>query len=449
MNIKLISVVSALAVSAAVAQDYDDEYETSSTESVQEEAPAAPAPEPAPAPAAETSSTTSFEAPAASESVPTPSAAGFKVLHGNAYNLQGNELGASTIGGDMNAVYKMYGRKLIYIEPSGEEADLALSSGAMTYLVAFDNNISRDPLPAGISHPDDPYVAMGLFTAGIATPAFGVAVDIAIDKAWQSDEEKIGNTKNTEDRSITEAGDYINVKFGAPLGAFDITANVYWLTFRQEVDVETNDDGAKTENDPDYWDLGASVTLSNGPSATNFAWSTGLDFLRQKSDRRQKAGPNTVETTNNDAFLFIQPRFNFALPVFVAENAQVFVGLNTRLPIFIFDEIENGDNSTNVYDFGLFSTPNLLAEMTLGEHWILFGGAAFEWKVIDYHTESEESGANYDDTSVISMRTNTTNANAGLRFSYDHLVIEASIADNLGTAAWSGLVGNLGIFFMF
>ena len=172
MNIKLISVVSALAVSAAVAQDYDDEYEesTSSTESAQEEAPAAPAPEPAPA-AEESSTSSSFEAPAASENVPTPAAAGtFNVLHGNAYNMVGNQFGASTIDGDMEAVYKMNGRKLFYVEPSGEEGVLALGSSGMTYLLAFDNNTTHktNVTPAGVNHRGD-YVNMGLLTAGIAT----------------------------------------------------------------------------------------------------------------------------------------------------------------------------------------------------------------------------------------------------------------------------------------
>ena len=451
MNIKLISVVSALAVSAAVAQDYDDEYEesTSSTESVQEEAPAAPAPEPEPAPAAESSTTSSFEAPAASDNVPTPAASGkFNVLHGNAYNMVGNQFGASTINGDMNAVYKMNGRKLFYVEPSGEEGVLALGSAGMTYLLAFDNNTSHTPsvLPAGVAHA---LTRLGLFTAGIATPAFGVAADIALDKTWTSNEQKAGNVKNTRDESTTASGDYINVKFGAPLGTFDIVANVYWLTFNDETDVEVDNNGNKSEDDPDFWDLGASVTLSNGPSATNFAWAAGLDFLRQKSDRRQKAGNTTTETTNNDAYILIQPRFDFSFPVFTAENAQVFLGLNNRLPVYIFDEIENGNQTTNTYDFGLFSTPNILAEMALNENWILFGSAAFVWKVIDYKTESIEQGAASDDTSVISMRTNTTNASAGLRFSYDHLVIEASVADNLNNDAWSGLVGNLGIFLVF
>ena len=433
MNIKLISVISALAVSAAVAQDYDDEYEEESTPSAQEEAPAAPAPEPEPAPVAE-SSTSSSEAPlTASDNVPTPVASGkFNVLHGNAYNTVNNQFGASTIDGDMNVVYKMNGRKLFYVEPSGEKGVLSLASGGMTYLLAFDNR-----------------AGLGMVTGGIATPAFGVAFDLALDKTWTSNEQKAGNTKNTEDHTITEAGDYINVKFGAPLGAFDIAANVYWLTFNREDDSEIDNNGNKTEDDPDFWDLAANVTLSNGPSATNFAWSAGLGFLRQKSDRRVKAGNTTTETTNNDAYILIQPRFDFAFPVFTAENAQVFIGLNNRLPVYIFDEIENGNQTTNTYDFGLFSTPNILAEMSLNENWILFGGAAFVWKVIDYRTESIEQGAANNDTSVLSMRTNNTNATAGLRFSWDHLVVEASVADNLGTDAWSGLVGNLGIFLVF
>lgn len=434
MNIKLISVISALAVSAAVAQDYDDEYEEDSApaaESTQEEAPAAPAPEPEPAPVAESSN--SSEALTASDNVPTPVASGkFNVLHGNAYNTVSNQFGASTIDGDMNVVYKMNGRKLFYVEPSGEEGVLSLASGGMTYLLAFDNR-----------------AGLGMVTAGIATPAFGVAFDLALDKTWTSNEQKAGDVKNTEDHTITAAGDYINVKFGAPLGTFDIAANIFWLTFNQEDDSEIDRNGAKTEDDPDFWDLGASVTISNGPSASNFAWAAGLDFLRQKSDRRVKAGNTTTETTNDDAFILIQPRFNFAFPVFTAENAQVFLGLNNRLPIYIFDEIENGNQTTNTYDFGLFSTPNILAEMSLNENWILFGSAAFVWKVIDYKTESIEQGAANDDTSVISMRTNATNASAGLRFSYDHLVIEASVADNLGDDAWSGLVANLGIFLVF
>jgi hypothetical protein len=433
MNIKLISVISALAVSAAVAQDYDDEYEEDSAPAAessqeQEEAPAAPAPEPEPAPAAPT-----FEAPAASDNVPTPVATGtFNVLHGNAYNMVNNQFGASTIDGDMDAVYKMNGRKLFYVEPTGEEGVLALGSSSMTYLLAFDNR-----------------AGLGMFTAGIATPAFGVAVDLAIDKTWSSNEEKAGDVKNTEDHSITNDGDYINVKFGAPLGTFDITANVYWLTFRTEDDSETSRNGNKTEDDPDFWDIGANVTLSNGPSAKNFAWAAGLNFLRQKSDRRQKQANTTVETTNDDAFILIQPRFDFAFPVFTAQNAQVFLGLNNRLPVYIYDEIENGNETTNTYDFGLVSTPNILAEMALNENWILFGGAAFAWTVIDYQTESVERGADNNDTSVITMRTNSTNANAGLRFSYDHLVVEASVADNLNDNSWSGLVANLGIFLVF
>jgi hypothetical protein len=47
------------------------------------------------------------------------------------------------------------------------------------------------------------------------------------------------------------------------------------------------------------------------------------------------------------------------------------------------------------------------------------------------------------------MHTYATQANAGVRFQYSHLIVEASIANDLGSDAWAGLVGNLGVFFTF
>ena len=239
------------------------------------------------------------------------------------------------------------------------------------------------------------------------------------------------------------------MKFGILLGAFDLTANVYWLTFKQEVDTETDNNGAKTEDDYDYWDIGATVNLSNGPSAKNLAWTISADVLRQKSDRRHKEGNTTTETTYDDALLFIQPHFDFAIPAFTAQNAQVFLGLNTRVPVIIYDELEEGRSTNDRYDFGLYTAPNILAEMSLNEHFIVYGGASFEWKVIDLELRSIESGADTDDTSVLSTRTGGTSANAGIRFKYDRLILEASIADQLGTSAWSGLIGNFGAFLTF
>ena len=462
MNIKLVSVAAALAVSAAVAQDYDDEYEEeapAAAESVQEEAPAAPAPEPAPAPAPAPAMNDGFESLTAqtAEAAPAPAGDGsLNVLHGNAYNQVGNEFAAATIGkvnvtlnpnmvtagGDMGAIYKMSGRNLIYVDPTANYGALSLAKGSMTYLLAFDNSLGQ-----------------GLATAGLAMGSFGVAVDFALDKSWNSTENKTPNTKATSSTATTRAGDLIQARIGAGLGAMDITAGVYWLTYQNEVDTE-NDNGQtpKTETDNDFWDLGANINLSNGPSAKSLAWSVGLNFVRQKSwtkSNEATGGISFVETTNNDAYIMFQPYFNFGLPVLQTAGAQVLLGLNTRVPVLIYDEIEtpNGANNpvttNNRNWFGVYTSPNILGEIALNENWIVFAEATYEWDVFDRQSSSTETGPNTSDNSTISMQTGNTSADAGVRFQYKQLSLEASIASNLNNQAWSGLVANLGAFLIF
>lgn len=421
--IKTISLASALAFSAAAAQD-DDEEESSVEETTEEtvaEAPEAPA-----APAVsdgfddeKKSEETVSEAPAA----PMVAASGLNVLHGNAYNTVGSEAGASTIGGNMASPYKMYGSNLLYVEPSGENGTLAVTKGGMTYLLGFNNQYD-----------------MGMVTAGVALKGVGLALDLALDKTWESTE--VGD--NEEDVSTTAAGDIINLKFGMLLGAMDLTANVYWLTFDEEVDTETDN----AEEDNDFWDIGVNVAISNGPSAKNMFWSVGLNFLRQSSTTETTVGNTSTEVTHNNAYTMIRPFFNFAVPVLSSANAQVFLGTNTRLPIYLYDEIKDGDTKDNVTSFSLFTTPNILGEITLSENWILFGGATYDWKLFGYRGE-EIKGAATTDKSQITMRTYRTAANAGARFQYKNLILEASIADNLGSAAWSGMIANLGAFITF
>ncbi|MCQ2106787.1 MAG: hypothetical protein MJZ26_13470 [Fibrobacter sp.] len=417
--IKTISLASALAFSAAAAQD-DEEEESSVEETTEEtvaEAPAAPAVEEDEAPAQETKEV-------AEEAAPAPAANGlFNVLHGNAYNMVGSEAGASTIGGNMASPYKMYGSNLLYVEPSGENGTLAVTKGGMTYLLGFNNQYD-----------------MGMVTAGVAFKGVGLALDLALDKTWESTE--AGDDE--EDVSTTAAGDIINLKFGMLLGAFDLTANAYWLTFNDEVDTETDN----AEEDNDYWDIGVNVAISNGPSAKNMFWSVGLNFLRQSSTTETTVGNTSTEVTHNDAYTMIQPFFNFALPVLSSENAQVFLGTNTRLPIYLYDEIKDGDAKDNVTTFGLYTAPNILGELSVSENWILFAGATYNWKLIGYRSEEIKGNATVDN-SEITMKTYRTSANAGARFQYKNLILEASVADNLGSAAWSGMIANLGAFITF
>lgn len=411
MNIKIISLAAAMAVSAAVAQDYDEEY-GNSTEAVEEveeteeveEVEEAPAPKPKKEQKVAKEEAKEEAEPAA----PMAEAKGLNVLHGSAYNPFGNEAGASTVRGNMNAPYKMAGTSLIYVEPSDEYAALSIAKGSMTYLLAFDNSANY-----------------GKLTAGIATKSFGVALDVALAKSWISD--------NDEDVSVVGAGDLFGAKFAAPLGSIDITANAYWLTYANEASTDNNEN--------DKWDIGLNATLSNAPSAKDFFWSAGLDFVRHENSNKVKTPVGNVESTNNDANISIQPRLNIALPVLGNEDARVYVGLNSRIPVIFFDEIENKNSSDSYSAFGLFTSPNLLAEMSLTENWIIFGGAAFEWEVFSYASDELKNGETKDEGSVISMTTKSTNANAGARFQYKSLSVEASVASNLYTNAWSGLIG--------
>ena len=435
MNIKLISVISALAVSAAVAQDYDDEYEDESSpaaESTQEEAPAAPAPAAEPAPAAPVFSAETEEAAAPA---PAVQATGLNVLHGRAYNIVASEAAASTVRGNIAVPYKMAGSKLFYVEPSDKYGALSLTSGSMTYLLAFDRNEGD----------------LGLVTAGIATKAFGVTLDVALDKKWGSAEVKSDNGKGEGDVSVTQPNDYIGATFAAPLGTVDLTINAYWNTYALETDTESGD----SEHDEDYWDLGGKVTLSNAPSGSTFAWSVGADVVRHKDFTKDvnfgaNGAKETTEATGPTANTLIQPFFNIGFPVLSNAESRVLLGLNSRLPLVFFDELDNkGAKKKDSYSiFGLYTSPNIFAEMNISESWIIFGGAAFNWEVFSY--ASDEYVTNYDtpnakvttDISIMGMKTNATIATAGARFQYKNLSVEAPVAENLNSEAWAGLIGN-------
>ena len=109
---------------------------------------------------------------------------------------------------------------------------------------------------------------------------------------------------------------------------------------------------------------------------------------------------------------------------------------------------KDDDIKDNYKILGLYTSPNIFAEMNVSESWIIFGGATFNWEVFSY--ANDEYVVNYDtpkakvttDITVMSMRTNATIATAGARFQHKNLSVEASVAENLNTDAWSGLIGN-------
>lgn len=433
MNIKLIALTSIVAASMAFAQ-YDDEYEEESTsqeeystsessEPSREEAsaPAEEAPAPAaPAVAEESSSSSTEETQEASANVP---ATGLDVLHGSAYNRGNNQAAASTYRGNMASPYLMAGTNAVYVEPTDNYGAAAFTSGSMTYLVAFDNSEN-----------------LGMLTAGIATKSFGITLNLALGKVWASDEATDDDGKTELDAALTKPGDVIGATFAAPLGELDITADAFWRTHSNDVDIEQN----PIETNNSKWDLGANVTISNTPSKSTFYWGAGAQIVRHESSTEVEGAGASVEFDNDDAYFAIQPFFNFGMAVATREDMRIFLGLNTRVPVIFYDEIENKNANTkdSYSDFGIYTTPNLLGELQLSENWIVYGGAAFEWQVMDYAGEEFSSEDGKDEISFLSMQTNATMAFAGARFQYKRLVLEASIADQLNTNAWSGLIGN-------
>lgn len=425
MNIKLVSVLAALAVSAAVAQDYDDDEdemdsstETSQNEegSTREEAPAAPS--------ISDNESAFSRSEEKTSAAPIVAAKGLNVLHGNAYNLVENQAAASTIGGDMFYLYNMAGRTMLYVEPTNEAGILSLARGETTFLAGFDNSGNT-----------------GLLTAGIASNSFGVALRLSLDKAWNSDE--VGNSKNNA--STTGIGDDIGAIFSLPLGELDFAVQADWFTYANDVDTDNG-----TEIDQSKWELIINAEVSNSPSAKDIFWAGGLTFNRHADS--QESGSN--EMVNPNARLSITPRFNLGMPVVGSEDARILVGLNTYIPIVFYDGIE--DKNAQVEDsystFGLHTVPNIFGEYAISENWIIYGGASFDWKIFGYAGEEIETkapGGNTEELSSITMKTDRTNANAGIRFQYNRLVLEASVADNLGSSSWSGLIGNFAAFINF
>lgn len=431
MNIKLIALTSIVAASMAFAQYDDDEYEEETTtsqeesseparEEASEPAEEAPAPAPAPAVAEESSSSFTEETQEASANAP---ATGLSVLHGSAYNRGDNQAAASTYRGNMASPYLMAGTNAVYVEPTTNYGAAAFTNGSMTYLVAFDNSLN-----------------LGMLTAGIATKTFGVTLNLALGKIWVSEETSDDDGKVETDASLTKPGDVIGATFAAPFGGIDLTVDAFWRTHSNDVDVEES----PLETNSSMWDLGANVTLSNTPSNGPFYWGAGAQIVRHESSTETEGVGASVEVVNNDAYFALQPFFNFGMAVASKEDMRIFLGLNTRVPIIFYDEIENKNANTkdSYSDFGIYTTPNLLGELQLSENWIVYGGAAFEWQVMDYAGEEFSSEDGKDEISFLSMQTNATMAFAGARFQYKRLVLEASIADQLNTNAWSGLIGN-------
>lgn len=442
MNIKLIALSSLLATSAVFAQEeaYTEDQTTQATEeTVAEATEEQPAEEPVQevAPASSATAITLVEESSSSavvEEAPVTSGDKFNVLRGNAYNNVSNEAAASTIGGNMAAPYKMFGSKLVYLEPTLDNAVVSFGTGT-TYFIGFDNSKS-----------------LGLLQLGFAKNSFGLEIYTAIGKTWMSQEPEGSETSSYR----ASKDDDIGAIFSAKLGSLDLTANLDWLTTANELTTNEKGDKFETTDEADYWDAKAKISLSNAPSAKDVAWSAGVTLLRHNLteyyEEKTENKTTEIESATFDSHIEIMPEFNIGTKVLEAENARVFLGLNTVVPVMIFDDIEGSDYyyRQDHIGFGIFTQPNILAELALSENWLTFGGAAYTWNVfsMDMLTESKA------DITAMTMVSGAISVNAGVRFQYKNFALEASVLDSFYNNPLEGFGGdnfiaNIGGFILF
>ncbi len=439
MNLKLISVAAALAVSAAVAQEAEATApvqelaaEASTQEASTEAAPAESSDAAVQESVAEPSApaaTLVEEVPAATasselavESVTDTAKANFDVLRTRAYNTVGNQAAAATIADNLRKPHEMHGSKLVYLEPSLEYAAIAFGE-SNTYFLSFRNTTGNH----------------GFLTAGFATAAFGVEIYGAVSKTWILRDEP-----NREFNSTTVyAGDEIGAIYSMPLGGQDLTIEASWLTTTPEASSEATakktDDYVKNEHD--YWDVKAKATVSNTPAQNKiFSWAAGLAFLRHNLTEKTIDGDEETDLATLDSRVQIEPFFNIGLQVLKSNNARVFLGLNTNVPMSIYDEIANKTNYVRKdhLGIGIYTSPNILAELALNDNWMVFSGASYVWNV--FSTEYLYEGDS--DINAFAMKSNTVNVDAGVRFQYKNFALEASINNSFFNNPLAGFNGN-------
>lgn len=358
------------------------------------------------------------------------------ILHGNAYNTVGNEAAASTIGGNVGIPHFMFGSKLAYFDPIEQQGVVAFGD-SWTYFLSFDNNDEAD---------------MGLLTAGIAFQKFGASLDYSLGKAWRWTDHADG-TDETEKSST--AGSVVGANFSLNFGSFDILLSGHYATpygnhFLDQPNSEIEDDawaaqgylGVSYSGDVYYWTLGVEGVRNE------YKHKTSVSELQVKDGKNYLV---TTKTTLSDtlANVSIVPMFTLGAAVLSSENANVYLGLNTFLPMYNYDNIEGV--SDRHQDAQLVFEPNILGEVQLSKYFMAFGGAKYTWTAAEY-SDRELGG---EKTKNISTIANGTTVNLGARFDYGPAAVELAFTKQFLANPFSGfaekdaIVTSLGAFIFF
>lgn len=323
----------------------------------------------------------------------------FDVLHGSAYNTVGNEAAASTVDGLRPDEY--FGKKFLYIEPADERGVVSLG----WLFAALD--ISGD---------------LGRLTLGYAREGFGVALHAALGQFHISNDDG--------EKHQTEAGDDLGFALSKVLGGYALTLNVDWNTYAAETGIDPEYGTSSTEN---FRDLSVDVGFTNSPGAGKITWTASVGFLRHENNA-ETAGTSYDE--DGDSYIQIAPAFNIGALALENAHARVFAGLNSSVPVLLFDEYADnvdGDDGVNssLMEVGLALSPNILGEVFLRDDILIFGEASYDWLAFGYGGGTDENGEDY---SVLQSKMNKVNATLGFRYQLkDFFAAEFAFGDSFFT----------------
>ena len=327
-----------------------------------------------------------------------------KVLHGNAYNIVNNEAAAANVNGELAIPHRMNGRQFAYFEPIDQEGVVSFGSD-FTFFFAFDNSMD-----------------LGVMTAGLAMPSFGIRLQAAVDKSWTySDNDASGREETTRN---TKAGTLAAGTISAKLLGLDLAINAAFDHPEAENYTSTNG----VERTDDIWDLGGNFLISK--KGGSISWTFGVGILRFNSSNKEvqqtvytKNSHNYISTIVNNtidsaARVEVVPQFNVGGAILSHAKGNVFMGLNTSFPLVMYDRIENVCSRHN--EFGISITPNILGEAAIGQYVIVFGSASHQWDLFRYR----DSYINHESVKSVSISSGTTTANVGMRAEYELVALE-------------------------
>lgn len=325
------------------------------------------------------------------------------VIHSSAYNMAGNEAAAPTVAGNLAVPHKMYGSRYAYLEPVNEMGAVSFGQST-TYFVAFNNEAE-----------------LGLLTAGFAFESFGFSVNTAMGKDWNYIDAPEGEYTELSTTGGTLWGGTISFN----IAGIDIALGADYVY--PETQTYTSEGNLKV--DPNIWELNSNLMISYAPDM-DFAWTFNVGVSRHDATLKTtekstqvidgKTYIATTRTTVSDttSHIAVIPQFNIGGTVLKSENSRVLLGLNTIVPLFAFDQIDNVCSRHNEY--GVFFVPNIVAEASLSKYLMVFGGANYVWNAFSMR----DSFINEVSIKQAQMKTDVVTVDIGTRIQYENFAVE-------------------------